>query len=75
MIKGSLGFLVDKRRMNVAITRAKHFLFIVGNSQTLSKDPIWEGLVNYCRNDIQNGYFKIDSRESYQGFKNFSAMV
>ena len=30
-LKGSLGFLVDKRRMNVAITRPRHFLFVVGN--------------------------------------------
>ena len=30
-----LGFLTDLRRLNVAITRPKHFLFIVGNSETL----------------------------------------
>ncbi len=30
-----LGFLNDYRRMNVAITRAKHFLWIVGNKRTL----------------------------------------
>ena len=30
--QASLGFLTDKRRMNVAITRPRHFLLIVGNS-------------------------------------------
>ena len=33
-----LGFLNDLRRMNVAITRAKHFMWIVGNSKALSRN-------------------------------------
>jgi senataxin len=36
-----MGFLADYRRMNVAITRAKHFLLIVGSSEALSKDGVW----------------------------------
>jgi superfamily I DNA and/or RNA helicase len=44
-LKGSLGFLVDERRMNVAITRAKHFLMVVGNSETLSKNQQWKGFI------------------------------
>ena len=36
-----LGFLTDLRRLNVAITRPKHFLFIVGNSRTLSLSDVW----------------------------------
>lgn len=39
----------DYRRMNVAITRAKHCLFLVGNSQTLKKDTNWSQLINYCK--------------------------
>ena len=31
----SLGFLTDERRLNVAITRPKNFLFIIGNKNTL----------------------------------------
>ena len=42
----SLGFLRDYRRMNVAITRAKHFLFIVGNQKCLKKDENWNALIN-----------------------------
>lgn len=37
-LQGSLGFLTDKRRLNVAITRPKHFLFMIGNAKTLQKD-------------------------------------
>ena len=32
-----IGFLNDERRMNVAITRAKFLLIIVGNAKTLGK--------------------------------------
>jgi senataxin len=39
--RGGLGFLADARRINVAITRAKHYLFVVGNSNTLEKGKIW----------------------------------
>ncbi len=42
-----IGFLKDYRRMNVAMTRAKECLFIIGDSATLSKDPFFEALLNY----------------------------
>ena len=32
---GEIGFLQDKRRMNVALTRAKRFLLVLGDSATL----------------------------------------
>ena len=41
----SLGFLRDYRRMNVAITRAKHMLWIVGNQKSLCLDPNWDALI------------------------------
>jgi len=46
---GSLGFVTDDRRLNVAITRARHFLFIVGNSSTLKKNELWSDLVDHCK--------------------------
>ena len=33
--KGSIGFLTDANRLNVALTRAKYGLYIVGNFKTL----------------------------------------
>lgn len=45
----SLGFLVDKRRMNVAITRAKFALWIVGAVKCLEKNRYWGMLVNHCK--------------------------
>ncbi|XP_037433145.1 probable helicase MAGATAMA 3 [Triticum dicoccoides] len=44
--KGKLGFLPDERRTNVALTRAKHCFWILGNSATLSKrKTIWQEIV------------------------------
>ncbi|RMG08929.1 MAG: AAA family ATPase [Planctomycetota bacterium] len=38
---GRLGFLRDVRRMNVALTRARRFLLVVGDSATLGDDPYY----------------------------------
>ncbi len=43
---GNIGFLENERRTNVALTRAKHGMIIVGNSQTLSEaDENWAVLI------------------------------
>ncbi len=42
---GGVGFLADTRRMNVAITRAKQALWVVGNLRTLRGDPTWSALI------------------------------
>ncbi|MEP6674163.1 MAG: AAA domain-containing protein [Ferruginibacter sp.] len=44
---GEIGFLKDYRRMNVAITRAKEQLFIIGDSATLGADPFYNALLLY----------------------------
>jgi superfamily I DNA and/or RNA helicase len=46
---GNIGFLRDLRRLNVAITRAKKKLIIIGNIETLSHNPTYKRLIDYCR--------------------------
>ncbi|KAM9320258.1 helicase MOV-10 [Gastrophryne carolinensis] len=44
----SLGFLTNPKRFNVAITRAKALLILVGNPVILSKDPYWSRFLKFC---------------------------
>lgn len=44
-----LGFLNDKRRMNVAITRARCLVTVFGNAETLSQSPHWRELIQYTK--------------------------
>jgi ATP-dependent RNA/DNA helicase IGHMBP2 len=45
--EGEVGFLADVRRMNVALTRARRKLLVVGDSATLSCHPFYAGLFAY----------------------------
>lgn len=45
----SLGFLWDPRRLNVAITRAKLGLVIIGNARTVSSNQLWRRLLVHYR--------------------------
>ena len=44
-----LGFLSNAKRFNVAITRAKALLIIVGNPHILSQDKDWAALLAFAR--------------------------
>lgn len=46
--KNEIGFLKDYRRMNVAMTRAKQQLIIVGDSATIGGDDFYASLLEYC---------------------------
>lgn len=57
--KGNIGFLTDEKRFNVAITRAKQKLIIVGNYKTITQDPLYKEWLKYVRS---NGLY-IESTE------------
>jgi helicase MOV-10 len=42
------GFLYNSKRFNVAITRAKSLMIIIGNPHVLQKDKRWKELLQYC---------------------------
>ena len=44
---GEIGFLKDYRRMNVAITRAKEQLFVIGDSATIGGDAFYNSFLTY----------------------------
>ncbi|VEU37291.1 unnamed protein product [Pseudo-nitzschia multistriata] len=44
-----IGFLSDVRRMNVALTRAKHFLFVIARCKSIVVNPYWKDLVEHAR--------------------------
>lgn len=50
-----LGFLSNSRRFNVAITRARSLLVVIGNPHILCKDKHWNKLLWYC---VDNGSYK-----------------
>ncbi|XP_023180568.1 RNA helicase Mov10l1 [Xiphophorus maculatus] len=47
-LQSSLGFLANPKRFNVAITRPKALLIIVGNPHILIRDPCFRALLQYC---------------------------
>ncbi|XP_034539182.1 putative helicase mov-10-B.1 isoform X2 [Notolabrus celidotus] len=44
----NIGFLSNAKRLNVALTRAKSLLIVVGNPVILNKDPFWKEFISYC---------------------------
>jgi superfamily I DNA and/or RNA helicase len=46
--QGELGFLADIRRVNVAITRARKKLIVIGDSATVARHPFFAGLWKYA---------------------------
>ena len=46
---GQIGFLRDLRRMNVAMTRARMKLIILGDTNTMSRHPFYQKLASYIQ--------------------------
>lgn len=49
-----IGFLSDYRRMNVALTRAKKRLVVIGDSSTIGTDTFFGKFLEYC--ELNNAY-------------------
>ena len=45
--EGNVGFAPCRNRVNVAITRARSMLLILGNKKTLEYDPIWSDYLTH----------------------------
>ena len=54
--EGQIGFLRDLRRMNVAITRARMKVIILGNRKTLTRHPFYRQLWKYITQLNNNDY-------------------
>ncbi|KAK1380566.1 hypothetical protein POM88_027310 [Heracleum sosnowskyi] len=62
---GSIGFTFSPQRINVALTRARHSLWILGNEKTLSNsDSIWEELIRNAKE--RQCFFNADEDKDLQ---------
>lgn len=58
--KRGFGIIGEKRRMNVALTRAKEGLFVIGNPTVLVLDECWRAWMEFCkRNGLVHDPLKI----------------
>ena len=64
-----IGFLSDVQRMNVALTRAKHFLFIIARRRSIMVNPYWRKLVGYARERSSIIHVPLD-RQKYRSNAN-----
>lgn len=59
-----LGIIHEAKRFNVAITRAKELLIIIGHAELLQQDSNWRALLCFC---YRNGLF--DNQRSSETWK------
>ncbi|KAI9712971.1 MAG: hypothetical protein M1812_006718 [Candelaria pacifica] len=49
--RGNCGFLKTSNRINVLLSRARHGMYLIGNSQTYGHVPMWAKVVDILRRD------------------------
>ncbi|XP_045527912.1 putative helicase mov-10-B.1 [Pieris brassicae] len=59
--KYSLGFLVDDKRYNVTLTRAKAKLIIIGSPSCLTRDEKWRKYMDFCKE--KDSYYGLESQQ------------
>ena len=61
-LRGNIGFVADPRRMNVALTRARYSLIMIGDSNTLEVEEIWGTLLSEVksRSPVDNFYIEME---------------
>ncbi|XVE62877.1 hypothetical protein DITRI_Ditri06bG0155000 [Diplodiscus trichospermus] len=67
-----LGFLSNPKRFNVAITRARSLLIIVGNPHIVCKDPYWEKLLWHCSENNSYQGCALPERQNFEDEEAFS---
>ena len=55
-----LGIVGEAKRFNVALTRAKEGLIVIGNPYTLAVDPAWLAFMSFC---YRNGLWDLDPNQ------------
>ena len=58
---GVVGFLSDYRRLNVALTRAKRGLIVVGDDRTLRNDATWASWLDWVSESNLMGWHIVNS--------------
>ena len=67
---GGVGFLSDERRINVALTRARYSLLVVGDEKTLKGDRIWNALLDDARDRNACQPYRFSSDGTNRSFDN-----
>ncbi|OPL21398.1 uncharacterized protein AM593_05482, partial [Mytilus galloprovincialis] len=63
----NVGFIDNEKRTNVALTRAKHHLLIVGNENNLTKNKLWHQIIQQCKDSSLQGLQSADTiRERFK---------
>ena len=69
-----LGFLNNPKRFNVAITRAKALMVVIGNPHLLSMDKWWKEFLKYSLNNSKSFLSTFSFLSNFSFWSNFSIL-